>query len=1048
MIQMKLPDYMTPSHFVPMDKLPLTPSGKIDRKALPKPEGVINFAEEYIAPSDDLERKLTEIWRELLNTEKIGINDNFFTLGGHSLKATTLAFKIHKEFAVELPLREIFQSSTIKELAKRIKEGETSIYSAIRPTAEAEYYPVSSAQKRMYLLNMIEGQNTNYNMPGALTIEGVLDRVKLEGVFRSLLERHEALRTSFELIDGEPVQKVRQKVEFQMNYLETDAEKVKDLVNEFIKPFDLRQAPLFRITLVKISAEKHVLLYDMHHIIGDGTSMGVLVKEIPAIYNSEEITALRIQYKDFSVWQNELFKTGKIKKQEEYWLGRFAGEIPVLNMPADYSRPSTQSFEGDRIHFKADRIPREKLSSLEISTGTTLYMGLLSAYYILLFKYTGQEDIIVGSPIAGRPHADLWNIIGMFANTLAMRNYPEGRKTYREFLHEIKENSLQTFENQDYQFEELVEKLNLRRDLSRTPLFDTLFVLQNMDIEPIELNNLKLTPYYLKKNTAKFDITLISVETDGGIEFTLEYCTKLFKKETVERLAMHYLNILEEITANPEKRLAEIEMLSKEEKKRILIDFNGTEADYPKDKSIHELFEAWAERSPESIAVIFEDQQLTYRELNEKANQLARFLRDKGGKPGDIVAVMVERSIEMIIGIMGIIKAGGAYLPIDPGYPKQRIQFMLEDSNANILITQNHLKENDTFEQVVIDLSDEKIDGTDSSNLEVINGPHDLAYVIYTSGSTGKPKGVMVEHKNVLNLVSGLQRIIYDQYGLQLQVALIAPYVFDASVKQIFTSLLLGHKLFIVPKDICANGTALIHYYRKNKIDISDGTPEHISILTEALDSKKEDLTVKHFIIGGEVLLSEVLRRFYAKFRDEKPYITNVYGPTECCVDSTAYFIKDEKSLGFNSVSIGKPIDNTKIYILGKNKEVLPLLAVGEIYIAGEGVARGYLNRPELTAEKFIPISDFGFRISDLTDKTNLRPEIGNQSATKNEVLAISKFRNPQSAITRMYRTGDLARWLPDGNIEFLGRIDHQVKIRGYRIELGEIESRLLKQRG
>ncbi|MGB7604797.1 MAG: amino acid adenylation domain-containing protein, partial [Lutisporaceae bacterium] len=475
----ELPEYMIPSYIIQLDKLPLTGNGKVDRKALPEPDGSITTGVEYVAPSNKIEEKLSEIWSEVLGIERVGINDNFFELGGHSLKAINIAAKINKELNVSVPLREMFKTPTIKGLANYVEGTKQSMYSKIEAVEEKEHYTLSSAQKRIYTLQQFEEDSISYNMPMVMTIEGELDKTKLEETFNKLIQRHEALRTSFELVDGEPIQVVHKSVSFEIEYTEADKEKAEEIAAGFVKAFDLSKAPLIRVALAKIKDKEHMLMIDMHHIISDGVSMGILIKEFIELYDGKELPRLRIQYKDFAAWQNELFKSGEINKQEEYWLKAFDGEVPVLNMPTDYQRPSIQSFEGDSLSLELSEELTNKLKQIAKETGSTMYMVLLSAYNVLLSKYSGQEDIVVGSPIAGRPHADLENIMGMFVNTLAMRNFPQGNKTFKEFLEEVKANSLLAFENQDYQFEELIDKLNVTRDLSRNPLFDVMFSMQN-----------------------------------------------------------------------------------------------------------------------------------------------------------------------------------------------------------------------------------------------------------------------------------------------------------------------------------------------------------------------------------------------------------------------------------------------------------------------------------------------------------------------------------------------------------------------------------------
>ena len=1026
-----LPDYMIPAYFIQIDKMPLTPNGKIDRRALPEPSGEMDTGVEYAAPRNEAEEKLVDIWAEVLGADKIGIDDDFFALGGHSLKAIKLASLLQRELLVEIPVSEIFNHPTVRELGEYIGRTGEVRYSSIEAVEEKELYEVSSAQKRMYALNQFSKEDTNYNIPYTLLLEGKLEIDKLEQSFRKLIERHEAFRTSFELADGEIMQRIHKTVEFQVEYDELDKdseEAVKAEIDRFVKPFDLSKAPLLRVKLVKLSyrhADKmenhqdlpnhqHLLLVDMHHIISDGTSMSIILEEFSRLYKGESLETLRIQYKDYSVWENKLLASEAMKRHEEYWTGLFSDEVPVLDLPTDYPRPSIQSFEGDSIGFRLDRELTEKLYKVCKDNGATLYMALLSAYNILLSKYSGQEDIVVGAAAAGRPHAELHNMVGMFVNTLAMRNYPSGNKTFSAFLQEVKNNALSAYENQAYQFDMLVERLSIKRDLSRNALFNTMFVLQNTDTKEIELDSIKIKEHEYRGQVSKFDMTLEAEEKGQEIKLNLEYCTRLFKRESIQRLIQHYINILETVTENPEIGLAEIDMLSEKEKQQMLADFNNTETPYPKDKTICQVFEEQAEKTPNNTAVVYEGNKLTYRELNERANRLAAMLREKGAGPDSIVGIMTERSLEMIVGIVGIIKAGGAYLPISSDYPEDRIKYMLADSKTDIVLTQGRFTSKLNFEGTVIDLEDEKLYQYNKANPEITNNPDNLAYVIYTSGSTGNPKGVMIQHGNVINLVTALNKAIYDRYTAPLNIALVAPYVFDASVKQIFASLLGGNCLHIIPERYRTIGEKLVEYYIANSVDVSDGTPSHLKLILGGNRDRIKDIPVKHFVIGGEELPVDVVKDFFSCFDGSKqgrmPYITNIYGPTECCVDTTAFLVDGEWLDEMNSIPIGRPLANYKVYVLDKENRLQPIGVAGELCISGKGVARGYLNKPELTAEKFIA--------------------------------------NPFAPGERMYRTGDLARWLPDGNIEFLGRIDYQVKLRGYRIELGEIENQLLKAGG
>ncbi|WP_442603414.1 amino acid adenylation domain-containing protein [Paenibacillus sp. KN14-4R] len=1001
-----LPDYMIPSYFVQLDKFPLTPNGKVDRKALPEPDGSMETGTEYEAPRNETEEKLVEIWQEVLHVDVVGINDNFFILGGHSLKAIKMAAIVQRDLLAEISVDEIFKNPTVRQLAEYVGNTKQAEYSSIEAVEERERYEVSSAQKRLFALNQFAKEEISYNIPYVFVFEGKLDREKLSESFSRLVQRHEVFRTCFELEDGEIKQKIYGTIAFSMEYEERNTDSEEMIISEagkFVKPFDLEKSPLLRVKLIRLAAEKHVVMMDMHHIISDGTSMGIILEELAKLYKGEALEELKIQYKDYSAWEHKMIESEAMKKQEAYWTNLFSDEIPVLNLPNDYPRPSFQSFEGESIGFHLDKHVTEKLKHICKTKEVTLYMTLLSAYNVLLSKYSGQEDIVVGSPISGRPHADLQHMVGMFVNTLAMRNYPGRTKTFAGFLQEVKRNALCAYEHQNVQFDRLVENLNLRKDLSRNPLFDTMFVLQNTDTKEMELDGVTIKQLPFERGVSKFDLTLGAEEKGEEICFELEYCTKLFKRETIERMIAHFQNIVKAVVENPEIQLCKIEMLSAEEKKEVVVDFNNTKAPYPQDKTICEAFEEQVKKTPDQIAVVYENRKLTYRELNEKANQLAGVLRGKGVKPDTIVGIMVDRSVEMMVGIMGIIKAGGAYLPISPDYPSDRITYMLEDSKTTLLLTQKHLMHTIQFEGMVLDLEDEQWYQGDKTNVEIVNHPNDLVYVIYTSGSTGRPKGVMIQHGNVINLVTGLGKIIYDQYTGPLQVALVAQYVFDASVKQIFASLLRGDCLHLIPEDYRTIGEKLVEYYIDHAIDVSDGTPSHLKLILSDNREIIKEMTVKHFIFGGEELTVSAVKDFFTLCGERKPEITNIYGPTECCVDSTAFLIDRTRLDQLNTIPIGRPLVNYCVYVLDKDNHPQPVGVPGELCIAGDGLARGYLNNPELTEEKFVA--------------------------------------NPFAPGERMYKTGDLVKWLPDGNVQFLGRIDHQVKIRGYRIEIGEIEA-------
>ncbi|NBD28385.1 non-ribosomal peptide synthetase, partial [Paenibacillus glycinis] len=823
---------------------------------------------------------------------------------------------------------------------------------------------------------------------------------RVEQALNSLIARHESLRTSFTMADGEVVQIVHPVLPFAVSERQTAEAEAAQVVEAFIRPFDLQVAPLLRTELVQMAPERHLLLLDMHHIIADGVSLGVMVEEFTKLYAGEELPALRIQYKDYAAWQQQRAGSAAMKEHESYWLEALAGEVPTLQLPTDYPRPAVRSFEGAQMDFTLDEALASGLKRLAEETGTTLYMVLLAAYKVLLSKYTGQEEMIVGSPIAGRAHADVERMLGLFVNTLAIRSYPTGEKTFASFLQEVKACTLLAFEHQEYPFEELVGQLELPRDLSRHPLFDTMFILQNTERGVLELPGLCIVPYEQDHHAAKFDLTLQAAERENEIDISMEYSTALFKSETIQRMAAHFRKLLEVVVSKPQAAMKDMGLLSEAERQQILFDFNATTSDYPQDNTIHGLFEAQAERTPDNIAVVFEEQQLTYRELNARSNQLARVLRDKGVQPDSLVGIMAERSLEMIVGIMAILKSGGAYVPIDPEYPEERIRYMLEDSGADLLLTQRHLVKQYDFQGELLCIEEASCIKRDESNLKSGMRSHHLAYVIYTSGTTGKAKGVGIEHKAILNTLEWRKReYAFTESDRAIQLA---SYSFDSFVSSFFTPILSGASAILLKET--HNPAVILEVIEKQKITHLFSVPTLYHAILEQL-GHNEGRSLRIVTLGGERVTRQLVEQSRQKLAAVE--VINEYGPTENSVITTVIRYGEEPF----SHTIGRPISNTNVYVLSADDtfQPLPIGVAGELCVAGAGLARGYLNRPELTAERFVS--------------------------------------TPFAPGGRMYRTGDLARWLSDGTIEYLGRIDHQVKIRGYRIELGEVEAQLLQVR-
>lgn len=1001
-----LPDYMVPVHWIFMDQLPLTPNGKVHLQALPEPEETNALGDEtFTAPRNETEQKLADIWSAVLAIPSIGVNDHFFELGGHSLTALKLVTEMKKQFQIQLPLSEIFQKPILAEMAARINRNEEAEFVGIEPAPQAEFYPVSSAQKRLYVLNSMAGITTAYNMPFVLQIEGKLDVERLEQSFQLLISRHESLRTSFASLHGEPVQKVHENVSFAIAELESHPEEdIEKIVDRFVVPFDLASAPLLRAGRSTLGEESCLLIIDIHHIAADGASIGIIVQEFCELYNSlgkkadaklhAGQSAQRVQYKDFAVWQRNQSGSKEKQQQENYWLDQFAEEPPVLNWLTDYPRPQIQSFEGAFFSVNLDKELTLRLKQLANETGATLYMVMMAAYSILLSKYASQEDIVIGSPTMGRSHADVLQTVGMFVNTLALRVKPGGTKTFDQFLSEVKQTALQAFEHQDYPYEELIEKLGLRRDLSRNPLFDTVFTLQNLGIEELALDGLTVRSRSWDGRMSKFDLTLTVTENERGMSIEAEYASKLFKAGTIERLMTHYIEVLRSASASRHIKLEDIELLPLKERTLILEQFNGPQKDFAISRTAYECFAEQAKRTPDRTAVVFKDRQVTYRELEEQTSRLAYVLVEKGVKPGGITAIMVDHSVEMIAAVLAVLQTGAAYLPIDHEYPADRITYILEDSKAGLLLTKNELVQSKELSVPWIDIEEALVSNRKIHMQESFPTPKgssaDLAYVIYTSGSTGKPKGVMIEHRSLLNMTGWYQ----SYYGLtpEDKNTKYAGFGFDASVWEIFPSLLSGGELHIIPEEIRYDVWRLADYYNEQGITVSF-LPT--AVCEQFTQFRNDSLRV--LLTGGDKLKS---------YHPGSYELVNNYGPTENTIVTAAFKVDGE----YDNIPIGSPIDNVRVYILNKKDKLLPIGIPGELCIAGDSLARGYMNRDDLTAEKFTA--------------------------------------DPFHTGERMYRTGDLARWLPDGNLEYLGRMDEQVKIRGYRIELGEVENVLLKQEG
>jgi fengycin family lipopeptide synthetase D len=1000
-----MPDYMIPAHYCELDSMPLTSNSKVDRKALAKLEGNVQANEVYVAPQSEVEVKLAEIWCKVLQISRVGITDHFFEIGGHSLKATEMLHLIHKELGVSIPLRAIFNHPTIQALALVMMDhhDQVSTFQSIQQAEPAAYYPLSPAQSRLYVLHQFDGIGTAYHLPVTLICEGTIDLGRFEQAMKQIIHRHESLRTSFELVDGVPVQRIHSHVSFAAQHWTDKQIPLAHIIQEFIRPFDLTNAPLLRAGIVQQSDEQQFILFDMHHIVSDGLSMGIVVNDFIRLYEGQQLESVPIQYKDFAVWQMDFMKSEALKAQEQYWLNTFVHPLPVLNFPTDFNRQPLRSFEGHRVCFEMDEQLTHALRLLAAETQSTLYMVLLAVFNIVLSRYSGQDDIIIGTPVSGRPHADLYSIIGMFVNTIPLRNRPTADRTFNQFMHELRDGTLSAFDNQHYPFEELVGKLQLNRNLSRNPLFDVMFVMQNMNIPELSIDSSHMKLHEFQHTSSKFDFTLEVMETNDGLSCHFEYCTKLFYRETVEMWVQHYLHVIKEVLANPNIQLGDIRMISQEESINLINGSHGKQTNYPQHTTLHQLFEEQVARTPDHIAIVFEDEQLTYDELNVKANRIAHLLRSKGVNRDQPVGLMVDRSLDMVISMLAILKAGGAYVPIDPAYPVDRIQYMIDNSDVRLVLAGSQYV--NTLQQQcrseIIDIS--SLPDQRPDNLPMINEIDDLAYIIYTSGTTGRPKGVMIEHRNVIRLLIN-DHALYD-FNDQDVWTMFHSFCFDISVWEMYGALLYGGKLVVFSKQTAQDPQQFLDLMVKERVTVLNQTPSAFyPLIPYEISRSHANLQLRYIIFGGEALKPAMLKPWKQRYPDTQ--LINMYGITETTVHSTFKEITLVE-IEDNVSNIGVPIPTLSCYILNNQMQLLPRGVIGELYVGGDGVARGYMNNEQLTSERFVS--------------------------------------NPFIPEQRLYRSGDLAKWLPSGELEYYGRIDHQVKIRGFRIELSEIESSLLR---
>ena len=1012
-LQRRLPEYMTPTDFVLLDVFPITANRKIDRKALPAPETTAGAARSApVAPRNDMEHALVNIWTTVLGSGPIGVHDNFFELGGHSLKALQVVSRLHSQLDVKIGLSDLFQAPTVAGLAEAARRAAPGAYVQISLAPAAAHYAVSPAQRRLWVLDRMEALGAAYNIPALTLLDGALHIDALRQALTALVDRHEALRTTFMEVDGEPRQRIHQSAadigfRLEVTDLREAANPIRRArtraLREIEIPFDLGRAPLLRARLYHLAEQRYLFLLTMHHIVSDGWSMDVLVRELLALYqafaegNANPLPPLRIQYKDYAHWQNERLARTEADRQRAYWVARLSGEIPVLALPTDQPRPALQSFRGAAHEFVLERAATQALFELGRAHGATGFMTLLALVKTLLYRYTGQEDLIVGSPVAGREHADLEGQVGFYINMLALRDNIQGSDSFERVLERVRDSVTTAFEHQNYPFDRLVEELDLQRDMGRSPLFDVAVTLQNAPDPISQLPNLGTTLIELPTSSSKFDLTFFFTELEtGDLHALIEYSTDLFQPARIERLAGHFQELAASVRRDPDESVSRLNMLPAWERRKVVAEFNAMRSEYPREQTIAAVFENWVARAPENVAVQQGETALTYRELNARANRVARYLRQQCNlQPEGHVGVLLDRSEWTAVALLGILKAGGAYLPLDPKTPQPRTAYMLRDAECDTVLSEpQHIAGLLAGAPGAVDIR--AIAAEDASNPPPVGDGDSRAYVIYTSGSTGQPKGALIAQRSVLRLVLNTNYIAIQETDRILQTGSLA---FDASTFEIWGALLNGACVCFPDEETLLKPDALGKVIQKHGVTIIFLTTGLYNQLVEA------DIEIfrglRALLTGGE----KVSVRQINKVRQAHAALTilHVYGPTENTTFSTYYPVTQTHEW---DVPIGFPLANSTIYILDQDGAPAPIGVPGEICTGGDGVARGYLNQPALNSERF--------------------------------------GADPFLEGGRLYHTGDLGLWLPDGAVKFIGRLDNQLKVRGFRVEPGEVEHRLL----
>ncbi|CAK0533839.1 non-ribosomal peptide synthase [Burkholderia pseudomallei] len=1032
-----LPSYMVPSAYVRLDAWPLTPNGKLDRRALPAPADDAYARAEYEAPQGAKEEALAAIWRELLHVERVSRHDNFFELGGHSLLAVQLVSRLRQALSVEVALGTVFDAPVLSALASRLDDNTAEVLPPIPLAPRDGRIALSLAQQRLWFLTQLEGVSEAYHMSGAVRLDGPLNREVLQRALNRIVMRHEALRTCFVREEGEPIQVIQPHADLTVSYhdlreAEQSEQRAKNLSQAHASaPFDLSRDLPVRVLLLQLADEAHVVQVVMHHIASDGWSVGVFLQELSALYGSfiaeqdDPLAPLPLQYADYAAWQRRWLASGQLEKQGAFWQTNLSGAPTLLELPTDRPRPPKQSHAGASVEVKLGAALSERVKRLSQRHGVTPYMTLLSSWAAVLGRLSGQEEVVIGSPVAGRNRTEVEALIGFFVNTLALRLDLSSEPTVGELLKRTKAQVLSAQAHQDLPFDQVVERVKPPRSTAHPPLFQVMFVWQNMPAGELTIPGLTIRAVETPLQTAQFELTLSLQEAGDDIVGHLNYASALFDESTVRRYVTYWCRLLEGMTAGAaDQTIVGLPLLDEAERKQVVYAWNATERDYPIEQCIHQLFEAQVDRKPEAIALTFDGRRLSYAELNARANRLAHYLQARGVGPDRLVALCAERGIEMVVGLLAILKAGGAYVPLDPAYASDRLRGIVEDSQPALVLAdavgRAALGELDGALPVIDPETDAlRWREMPATNPEVASQHvHHLAYVIYTSGSTGRPKGVMVEHAQVVRLFGATQAWFgFDERDVW---TLFHSYGFDFSVWEMWGALLHGGRLVIVPTEVTRTPSAFFALLCAEGVTVLNQTPSAFQALMSAQEEREEAAgnieranvvahRLRYVIFGGEALEPRTLASWYAR-HGERTQLVNMYGITETTVHVTYCALRAEDAMRLGASPIGVRIPDLQLYVLDDRREPVPMGVTGELYVGGAGVARGYLNRPELTRERFID--------------------------------------DPFVAGGRLYKTGDLARWRTDGSLEYLGRNDFQVKIRGFRIELGEIEAQLAKVTG